>query len=350
MTAVRADDWRDRGGYFSWRPAESAATPVDVFHIELGDPGAPVLLLVHGWPTSSVDWYSVAVQLSARFRVCALDFPGYGFSAKPPGWGYSLARDAELIEHYLSAVLGAAASVIVAHDRGDSVALLHAARCADGRSATRLEHLVLSNGNVFLPLSNLTGAQRLMLDPQSWPAVAAALTPDRLAQALGATTFTPPRAAGDAEVAALSATFAHENGVRVLHETIQYLVERSRDEQTWLAALGRAAVPVTLIWGLTDTVSPPRVASYVWTEYLMLGRTGRRLYFIPDANHYLQADRPDAFVRVLLHALDPAAGQQPGPLGPERASPLLIDCSRGQLPDAAGLLRAEAAEPGAGAG
>jgi hypothetical protein len=79
----------------------------------------------------------------------------------------------------------------------------------------------------------------------------------------------------------------------------------------------------------------------------MLGRTGRRLYFIPDANHYLQADRPDAFVRVLLHALDPAAGQQPGALGPEPGSPLLIDCSRRQLPDAAGLLRADAAEPAA---
>jgi pimeloyl-ACP methyl ester carboxylesterase len=347
MDAVRADEWRDRGGYFSWCPADSAATPVDVFHVELGDPAAPVLLLVHGWPTSSIDWYDVAARLSKRFRVCALDFPGYGFSAKPPGWGYSLARDAELIEHYLSAVLGASASVIVAHDRGDSVALLHAARCANGRSATRLEHLVLSNGNVFLPLSNLTPAQRLILDQESWPAVAAALTPERLAQAMGATTFTPPRAAGDAEVAALTVTFAHENGVAVLHETIQYLVERSRDEQTWLAALGQAEFPVTMIWGLTDTVSPPRVASYVWTQHLMLGRTGNRLYFIPDANHYLQADRPDAFVNVLLHALDPAAGQQPGALGPEPGSPLLVDCSRPQLPDAAAVLRTDPAEPGA---
>ena len=49
-------------------------------------------------------------QLSGRFRVCALDFPGYGFSDKPPGWGYSLARDEELIEYYLSEVIGADAA------------------------------------------------------------------------------------------------------------------------------------------------------------------------------------------------------------------------------------------------
>ena len=136
MNTPRAEDWRSRGDYFTWRPAADAL-PVEIFHVELGDPGAPVLLLIHGWPTSSIDWYDVAGQLSARFRVCALDFPGYGFSGKPQGWGYSLGRDQELIEFYLSEVLGAETAVIVAHDRGDSVALMHAARCAEGRSACR---------------------------------------------------------------------------------------------------------------------------------------------------------------------------------------------------------------------
>src|SRR6266480_8001414 len=153
MNTPRADDWRSRGGHFSWQSAEESASSVEIFHVEIGDPSAPVLLLIHGWPTSSIDWFEVANQLSARFRVCALDFPGYGFSSKPQGWGYSLTRDAELIEYYVSEVIGAEAGVVVAHDRGDSVALIHAARCADGRSAMRLEHLVLSNANIFLPMA-----------------------------------------------------------------------------------------------------------------------------------------------------------------------------------------------------
>jgi pimeloyl-ACP methyl ester carboxylesterase len=345
MTTSQADDWRSRGGRFSWRPAEEDAAAVEIFHVELGDPDAPVLLLVHGWPTSSIDWLAVASQLSARFRVCALDFPGYGFSDKPPGWGYSLGRDEELIEFYLAEVIGAEAGVVVAHDRGDSVALLHAARCAEGRSATRLEHLVLSNGNIFLPLSNLTGAQRQILDAGSWPQVAAALTPSLLAEGMGATTFTPPRRAGDPEVEALTATFSHDNGITVLHETIQYLIERSKDEHTWLTALAEAPFPVTVIWGLYDTVSPPRVASYVWNEYLMLRPGGNRLYFIPDANHYLQVDRPDAFVNVLRHALEPADDQSPGPLEAGPGAPLLVDSSRERLAAAADLLRAQAPPP-----
>jgi len=158
---------------------------------------------------------------------------------------------------------------------------------------------------------------------------------------MGATTFTPPRKPGDPEVEALTATFAHDDGIKVLHEGIQYLVERSKDEQTWLTALARAPFPVTLIWGVYDTVSPPRVASYVWNQYLMFKPGGNRLYFIPDANHYLQVDRPDAFVKVLLHALEPQGGQGPGALEAGLGAPLLVDTSRERLPAAADLLRAE---------
>jgi pimeloyl-ACP methyl ester carboxylesterase len=339
MSAPRAEEWRGRGGYFSWRPAGGDSRSVDVFHVEIGDPEAPVLLLVHGWPTSSFDWSAAAGLLSARFRVCALDFPGYGFSDKPQRWGYSLARDAELIEFYLAEVIGAGAGVVVAHDRGDSVALLHAARCAQGRSVMRLEHLVLSNGNIFLPLSNLMPAQRQMLDERSWPQIGAMLTAPVLAAAMGASTFTPPRTADDPQVQDLSAIFGHDDGVKVLHETIQYLVERAADERAWLAGLAHAPFPVTIVWGLCDKVSPPRVASYVWNEYLMLKPGRNRLYFIPDAGHYLQVDRPDAFVQVLEDALHPADGQQPGPLNDQPGAPILVDSSRPRLPTPSEQLR-----------
>jgi len=165
------------------------------------------------------------------------------------------------------------------------------------------------------------------------------VTPSALAEGLGATTFTPPRQPSDPEVQALTATFAHGDGTAVLHETIQYLAERSEHEHTWLTALASAPFPVTMIWGLRDMVSPPRVASYVWNRYLMHKPGANRLYFLPDANHYLQADRPGAFVSVLLHALGPAGSHEPGPLGPEPAAPLLVDTSREQLPAAADLLR-----------
>jgi pimeloyl-ACP methyl ester carboxylesterase len=337
-TTPRADQWRQRGGYFSWRPAEGGAEEVQVFHVEQGDLGLPVLLLVHGFPTCSVDWFEAAERLSERYRVCAIDFPGYGFSDKPRGWGYTLPRDAELLGFYLSEIVGAESATVIAHDRGDSVALIHAARCGDGSCPVRLEHLVLTNGNIFLPLSSLTPFQQLLLDETSAPQVLARLTPEVLAAGMGASTFTPPRGADDPEVQALATTFAHDDGVAVLHETIQYLRERSADEQLWLESLAASSVATTLIWGLNDTIAPPRVAMHVWDRYLMLKPGANAIYFIPDANHYLQNDRPDAFTAVVVHALTPADGRAAGALDASPGAPVLVDVSRERLPTAAELL------------
>ena len=168
MIDGRAREWLDAGELLRVGAQRSPCATVEalqIFHAEFGDPDAPPLLLLHGFPTSSIDWYDVVGALSQEHRVCVLDFPGFGFSDKPKGESYTLGRDCELVEHYLGEVLGARAGAVVAHDRGDSVALTFAARCASGETAFELSHLVLSNGNMFLPLSNLNPFQRLVLDP-----------------------------------------------------------------------------------------------------------------------------------------------------------------------------------------
>jgi pimeloyl-ACP methyl ester carboxylesterase len=332
----RADEWREQGSTFTWRPRTGDADAVELFHVEVGDPGAPPIVLVHGFPTSSVDWIDVADRLRDRFRVCAMDFPGFGFSGKPLGWGYSLDRDAEALDHYVAEVLGLDSMVMLAHDRGSSVAMIHTTHVD---SSVRLEHLVLTNGNVFLPLSNLTEFQRRVLDPAAGPALLEHVSPEQLAAGMGQTTFTPARGADDPEVRALTAIFSHDNGVTVLHETIQYLVERAEHETTWLEALAASDVPTTFVWGLHDTVSPPRVVSHVWDRYVRTKPGRNALYFVPEANHYLQNDRPDELVAAVVHALEGAPDAQPGPIAARPEAALLVDRSRSGMPSALDVLQ-----------
>jgi pimeloyl-ACP methyl ester carboxylesterase len=344
-TGSRAGAWRALGSHFSWSPPGAEAPPVQIFHVELGDPDAPPLVFVHGFPTCSVDWVEVAELLGPRYRVCALDFPGYGYSDKPRGWGYSLRRDADLLDHYLAEVVGAESVVMVAHDRGDSVALIHAANATAGRARAAVEHLVLSNANIFLPLSNLTDAQRLMLHN---PEMLDQLTPELLAAGMGAVAFTPQRGPGDPEVEALAATFAHDDGVAVLHETIQYLIERSVDEESWLRALAGTELSTTLIWGVYDAIAPIRVATHVWHEHLVFKPGRNALYLVPGANHYVQNDRPEAFVQALEHALHSPDDAAPGALDEGLDAPILFDRSRAALPDAVELVARRAAVEGLG--
>ncbi len=339
MTAVasRAEEWRNRGSVFSWTPGGDAA-PVEIFHVEAGDPGAPVLLLVHGFPTSSIDWVESIDRFAERFHVCALDFPGYGFSDKPAGWGYSLFRDVQLLRHYLSDVVSTSSATVLAHDRGDSVALILAGGHAGEGASLEIERLFLMNANIFLPLSNLTDAQRMMLGEETAPLLLDNATPELLAAGMGAATFFPPREADDPAIQALAETFAHEDGLRVMHETIQYLRERSADETEWLDSLAGSAVPTTVIWGLNDTVAPPRVAAWVWNEYVMRKPGANSIYFIADAGHYLQNDRPEAVVDAVFHALAASDGVEPGAIAAEPGAPILVDSSRERLPSAVDVL------------
>jgi pimeloyl-ACP methyl ester carboxylesterase len=57
---------------------------LDVFYREAGPPGAPAVLLLHGFPSSSRMYNGLIPLLADRFHVIAPDYPGFGHSAAPP--------------------------------------------------------------------------------------------------------------------------------------------------------------------------------------------------------------------------------------------------------------------------
>ena len=337
--AQRAQQWLQAGSHFSWFPSEplQRTDSVNIFHAEFGDPEAPLLLMVHGFPTSSIDWCDVVGELSSTHRVCVLDLPGFGFSDKPAGESYTLRRDSELLGYYLTEILGASTGAVVAHDRGYSVALGFAIRCAAGEFPFEPTNLMLSNGNIFLPLSSLTDYQRQLLDPQTAPSLNF-MTPEMFATGLGRSMFTPPRGPKDPTIAAVADTFAYNDGMAVMHGTIQYLVERAENEQQWLDGLATLPVKTTVIWGLCDTVAPLRVAAHVWDNYLVGKPGANEFWVLPRANHYVQNDQPREFVHVVEATLSNTAPAAPGPVSDDVGAPVLVDRSRSQLPSASNVL------------
>lgn len=77
------------------------ADGVRVFYREAGAADAPVMLLLHGYPSSSHQFRHLIPQLAQHFRVIAPDLPGFGFTEVPPERGYVYTFDA------LAATLGA---------------------------------------------------------------------------------------------------------------------------------------------------------------------------------------------------------------------------------------------------
>lgn len=56
---------------------------IDLFYREAGPADAPVMVLLHGFPTSSNMFRNLIPALSDRYRVIAPDYPGFGQSETP---------------------------------------------------------------------------------------------------------------------------------------------------------------------------------------------------------------------------------------------------------------------------
>ncbi len=189
-------EWRDGGTELRWRSTTAAneGREVSVFARRCGTPGAPALVLVHGFPTSSIDFFALTKELGGDFDIYVLDFPGYGLSDKPAEpYAYSLYDDARLLVHAITEVWHLSGYRMLAHDRGSSVAMIAVGLAAAMDPPAEPVDLFLTNANIFLPLSNLTAFQTALLDPATARATAAATTPQTLAAGMGASTFIPRR-------------------------------------------------------------------------------------------------------------------------------------------------------------
>ena len=70
------------------------ADGVTVFYREAGPLNGPVILLLHGFPTSSFQYRELIPRLADRYRVIAPDLPGFGFTEVPEPRGYKYSFDA----------------------------------------------------------------------------------------------------------------------------------------------------------------------------------------------------------------------------------------------------------------
>jgi pimeloyl-ACP methyl ester carboxylesterase len=113
-----------------------------IFYREAGAPDAPMLLLLHGFPSASHMFRDLIPLLADRFHLLAPDLPGFG-NSDMPGRGYTFDGLADTIERFTE-ILGLTRYALYVFDYGAPTGFRLAVRHPD-----RITAIISQNGNAY---------------------------------------------------------------------------------------------------------------------------------------------------------------------------------------------------------
>jgi pimeloyl-ACP methyl ester carboxylesterase len=289
------DDWEELG-----RRVEHKGEMVFVNdQLAEEDSHHPPLLVIHGFPTSSIDFAEVLPALHARRRILLLDLPGHGFSDKVDR-AYSLFGQADVVQTVV-ADAGVDEVDLLTHDMGDSVGGELLARDLDGDLPFSIRRRVISNGSIYRDLAQLTAGQQFLesLGDRSMPE-SDAPTLEMLRASLVATLSDhEPSRSESSHLDAAAELVVRDGGNRLLPRVIRYLSERREHEQRWTGAIERHPSPLSIVWGVEDPIAVIAMA-----ERLAERRSDATLTRLEGIGHYPMIESPDAFADAVCAALD----------------------------------------------
>lgn len=239
---VRA--WERRGSTEEFR-----GYPIHTFRQE-GE--GPLLLLLHGFPSSSYDWRLLLEKIPGR-DVLAFDFLGFGLSAKPREHDYSLFWQADLAEEMVRRRGGGRQVFIVAHDMGTSVANELMARDLEGRLEMDVAGILLFNGSMVLEAASPILGQRLLRS--RFGPLFARLSSERLFRQQFGSVFGNEHPLSDEEAADQWSLICHNGGRTLGHRLISYMDQREKHAERWHGAIREWPGKLSLAWGLQDRVA-----------------------------------------------------------------------------------------------
>ena len=282
---ISLSEW-EKGGTFTAHKGRR------IFCRDGGSAAAPVLMLIHGFPTASWDYEALWAPLTARYRVITLDMLGFGFSDKPIDFSYSILEQADLFERRLTE-LGLTEYHVLAHDYGDTVAQELLARHSEPGARPTLRSVCFLNGGLFPETHRPLLVQKLLLSPLGdW--VARLITRARFCKSLSSI-FGRDTQPSSEMLEGFWALLQRHNGMRVMPKLIHYMPERVQRRARWVGALQKSTVPLKLIDGASDPVS----GRHMVDRYRELVPAAN-VTLLEGVGHYPQVEAPEAVLEAYL--------------------------------------------------
>ena len=283
---MTANQWKQNGNFIKLFNNE-------VFVIDEGKQNLKTMVILHGYPTSSYDYYKVLDRLTSEYRVIIHDHLGFGFSDKPKNYSYSLVEQAdialELWKH-----LGLTNFTLLAHDYGTSVATEIIARHNKKQLNVNIEKLILCNGSMHIELSRLRLIQKLLKNKISGKYVAKLSNEFIFSKNIRNVYFNKQKVSNE-ELKEMWQQLIYNDGKKVIHRLSNYINERYFFWYRWIGALKETEIPTKIVWAKNDPVAVFKIAELLTKEI-----KNNQLLPLENSGHFPMLESPEEWTELIL--------------------------------------------------
>ena len=264
-----------------------------IFVMDSGEEDKPIVLMVHGFPTSSWDWQPMWQTLNEQYRLVAMDMLGFGYSDKPNHRNYTIHGQADVVETVVAAK-GLNQFHLFAHDYGDTVAQEVLARHHEGNGVGTVLSCCFLNGGIFPETHRALLTQKLLLSPLG----------KLLNKFTGYTKFSnnfghvfgPDTKPTEQQLQEFWTLINYNDGKHLFHNLITYMRDRKLHRTRWVEVLQQSRIPLSLINGSVDPIS----GAHMVARYQELECRLDYLAELPDIGHYPSIEAPADVARHYL--------------------------------------------------
>ncbi|WP_296637097.1 alpha/beta hydrolase [Polaribacter sp.] len=282
---MEASDWKKKGKFYDFEGKS-------IFVIDEGTSN-DVLVILHGYPTSSFDYHKVLPELVKKYRVIIHDHLGFGFSDKPLNYSYSLIEQADLALQ-LWEKLNLKTVTLLAHDYGTSVATEILARLNINLISLKIKELILCNGSIHIEYSKLRVIQKLLKNKFTGKLVAK-LSTYRIFKENIKKTYFDKNKVSEKELMQMWFQIENNNGRKVIHKLTNYINERYYFWYRWVGALEKTTIPTKIIWAKNDPIAVPKIGKLIHEEV-----QNSNIFWLEKCGHFLMLEKPNEFSLLVL--------------------------------------------------
>jgi pimeloyl-ACP methyl ester carboxylesterase len=253
---MNIEQWKQKGNYID-------IYGKSVFYIQQKTE-KPTIAFLHGYPSASFDYYKVIPFLEKDFSYVIHDHVGFGLSAKPANYSYSLIEQAEIaIELWKQ--LGIKEIHLVSHDYGTTVANEIIVRKLQGFEPVKIKTVTFSNGSMHIELAQLKLVQKLLKHPTFGKYIVAFMNKRTFIKTMQDIWF--DKNLCDVEEMSLLYDLLRMNGSNeTLHKISQYNNERVKYWHRWIPALTQLDIPTHILWAQQDPIAVKAIAEQLHKE------------------------------------------------------------------------------------